>query len=386
MPLDKLIVFQGKGTMTGDATESKLPSSEYVEGHSFDSILEDLRREDALAVLPIWNSHLGEIKKTKIIECLFEEGFFVHAIWPHWIDFACIVRKGTREEDIKRIISFFVASVQCSDFIEERNAEFDDDSSTSTKNAHHKFTEISKWDAVLCSAELCNESQEIIRENVSNKLNFTSFVLIGKVQENEWIGAQWDKLKQYILPKVYQISGIEMPAIEGSLSEEQHELFENLLQDVSHIDEIPKIIFASEQEYAKIRLILEYKKVSLRDYFPEVGLLSDILVLNDIGSTKLFYSEEIKRFIPLRHDNFLQKHFVKHVAQQACFYSCPPLNIFVHGFDVDITELIARESIVNHFRALERGIDCTETQKDFFERYKDDYREYGIEFPAFEEL
>jgi len=388
MPLKQLIVFEGKGSMTGDATETRFPGVKFKEGSTFDDILKTVENSNAIAVLPLWNSHLGEIKKTKIIEVLFEKGFHLHAIWPHWIDVACIVKKATKEESIKTIISFAVVSVQCSEFIKRMRKKFgtqlDEGGSKSTKDAYRKFSRSGKWDAVLCRAELSDNDQNIFIENVANKMNFTTFVLLGKVPVSEWNDSKWNSLKTRTLPNNCQISGIEMPGIEGSLSDEQHDLFDYFLEDISHLDEIPKIIFAAEKEYGKIRLLLEHKVNGSTKHFPDIDFMSDVNILNDIGSTKLLYTEEVKNFLPSRYGDSLSKDFVKHIGVQTYFYACPSLNILVHGFDEDIVEVIARESIVNHFRAIERGSERSQAQEDFFNRYKDDYLEKGTEFPVFE--
>lgn len=386
MPINKFIVFKGAGSMTGKATKRKFPGLAFENGKEFNDILETLVEGKSLAILPLWNSHVGEIARAKIIEYMIERGLLIHSIWPDWIEFACIVRKGTRQENIKSVISMEgVADKQCSGFIDKIGAKFS--GKNSTKDAYDEFNKNNNFDAVLCNAELCDRNtQEVLEEDVSNELNFTTFVLLGKDSESEWIGENWDVLREVALPKECRISCVEMPAIEGTLSEDQHVMFDMLVEDCKHINEIPKIIFVSEREGGeKVGLVLEYKASDDKG-FPDIGIMSDVRIQNNAGSTKTLYAESIRGFISNRYNDFLNNDFVKHIGDSSCFYSSPPLNIMTHGFDQKVVEALVRESIKQHFSAIEKGVTCGNDQKKIFEKYKKDYHEKGNNFPYFKDL
>lgn len=385
MPINKVIVFKGKGSWTGDATEKKFPGLEYDSGDDFDSILKALIEEKALAILPLWNSHAGEIPKFKIVESVLEKGLRIHAVWPHWIDFACIVRRGTKIGHIQNVVSIGVAEKQCSEFLKGIGARFHD--VNSTVDAYKKFSENDDYDAVLCNPELCDiKTQEVLIENVANKVNFTTFVLLGGSNSEEWDNNKLTVIESIVLPKNCQVSCIEMPAISGSLTEEQHEMFDMLSENTEHINEIPKVIFVAKRGYSKIGLILENKRIPQRGDYSELSFSSEVKIINDVGTIKSLYTEEINNFIPKRYADFSKKDFLKHIGSGSCFYACPLLNITVHGFEIEVVETFVRESIVKHFDAIDKGLSCDSKQEELFERHKERYYESGAEFPIFEHL
>ncbi len=381
MSVDKLIVYQGKESWTGKATTARFPNVEFENTLKFHEIIEAVSEGHYLAVLPMWNSNGGEISLSGAAASLFDRGIRAHSIWPFWIDFACIVRTGTKEEDIKRVISVKVAKEQCSVFLEGKLFDGVD----STPEAHKLFSEESKWDAVLCPPELCDEdTQQILIDNVADRLNFTVFALLGRDSDKEWIGEKWTELKAVALPKSYRISCIEMPSLGVTLTDEQHEMFDSFAAYAKHIDNIPKAIFVTERGYGRTGLIMEQKDISTAAIYPETTLDSDIKILNDAGTTKTSYIEEVRNHISLRYPDYLEKDFISHTGGKACFFACPKLNIMVHGFRSDIVESFIRESIVKHFEAIERGVACEDAQKSLFDKYKEDYHDKGTEFPSFE--
>lgn len=389
MPIDKLIVFKGRTSMTGLATNDKFPGLEalFVTGDSFDSILKQLKNKNYIAVLPIWNSHVGEIPRTQIFDYISKHNLLVHSIWPSWIDFSCIVRKGTGLDKINTIISMkSVADKQCSTFIENLDATFYP--ADSTPDAYKKFCQDNKneYDAVLCAETLCNtDTQDILEHNASNKLNFTTFVLLGKAEDDEWSGERWKPLNEKATPKECCISCIEMPSIEGVLSEEQIALFESLSEDCVDVNEIPKVIFAtSRDDDAKVLLLLEYKKFDGQLGFPDIAFTTDVKITNNAGSTRSLYASDIQAFVEERNQNFSKKDFIKHDGFETCFFACPPLHIVVHGFNIEVAESIARQSIGQHFKAYIQGeMTYTSKQKIFFENYRTDYLEQDVRFPIF---
>ena len=383
MPIDRLIVFKGKLSMTGKATAERIPDVEFENTLNFEEIIEELSNGSCLAVLPMWNSYTGEISQSGAVGSLFDTEIRVHAIWPHWIEFACICKPGTKEEEINSVISVMVAEQQCSDFLSGKTFTPVD----STTEAYKLFSEQGQWDAVLCAHDLCDHAtQQVLIDNVANRLNFTIFALLGRDGEEEWIGEKWTELKSVALPKNYQISCIEMPSFGVTLTEEQHDMFDVLAEDVEHIDNIPKAIFISERGYGRTGLIIEQKDISIRAIYPDLNLGSEVKIVSDAGTTKTAYTEESKVFIPLRYPDYSAKDFVMHSGTQSCFFACPTLNIMVHGFIPEVVETFIRKSIVKHFDAIEKGIICEETQKIFFQKYRDVYHDKGADFPLFEDI
>lgn len=175
MTVDRIIVFKGKDSMTGEATDTRFPELEYEGGEDFLAILEDTLKGGKLAILPMWNSHEGKIP-SNVFEYIFRKGLFLHDIWPHWIGFACIIKKGNGLGN-KKVKSHPVANAQCSDFIKRNGLNFE--KSDSTVDAYKEFCRNTEIDAVLCNIRLCDMgTQDIFEKNASNPLNFTTFVAL----------------------------------------------------------------------------------------------------------------------------------------------------------------------------------------------------------------
>lgn len=384
MAVSRFIILKGEKSMTGIATANKFPGQGFDEGEDFQPIMDELKEGGVLSVLPIWNSHVGVIQSSKIIEAVIAEELLIHAIWPDWIRIALIVRQGTEFDDITKVASMGgVIDKQCSAFLNDNG--FTGDAfipERSTQHAYDKFCEDQTIDSVLCSAVSCEpeKQQEILRDDVANFLNFTSFVLIGHEDSDEWSRDSLSVLCDEALPKSYSISCIEMPAIKTTLSDQQHALFEIIIGDCEHINEIPKIIFAAERDLgAKVALLLEYETGGGAQGFPDVSHDSDIYIVDDAGSTGAFYADEVKALLDEAVEGFSDRHFVKHIGTAACFFACPPLNIVVHGFNAEVVEAVTRKSIELHREAFNTGLDATGVQSKFLNNYKDEYME-AIEF------
>lgn len=369
---NEFLVFKGAGSWTGQATIKQLGidiSPIIKNAASFEEVL-DASNNKSMGVLPIWNIHEGEIKKVKfrkddIIKYCYEHGVFFNGFWPHWIDFVSIGRTGHTETESMKITSVGVARTQCSAYIKELNLEFID--SDSTVDAAIKFIDDHTFNAYLGGAhQVTQDTQIIFRPQVSNPLNFTTFVMLGDASKINFDLAGWDGIKNQCMPKKCGFSIATMPRIIGNLSEDQHEFFGHLSSEANNLDQIPKVIFVSESEYGEtIYLVLEYATPN-GEIFDLVTQSQEITLRAKAGESSLLYSETLKHHLAEREDTFLEKDFVRFNGEESCFYSCPKLNIFMHGFDSEITEQVFIKTIENHFKAYRNGIPASSPEQKAF--------------------
>ena len=382
MPLDEFIVFKGKSSQTGKATEARFPGVLIEESSdTFDQIESKIKTGNVLAVLPIWNSHEGEIPKTNVLNMAFSDGVKIQELWCKSIVFAAVSRKA--KEKIKKIISVFVAKNQCSHFIGQLDAEFVQ--SNSTVDAYNTFENDENIDAVLCvHGQYDIKKYMLLNENASNILNFTTFVLLGNVHYSKWDAPRWDALIQGALPKKLKLYGIEMSIPGITLREDQNELLDTISDNTKHLDQIPKIIFISKRGSGRCGMILESDQTYDFDLsLNEEGYEPNIIIKDDIGETSKYYNETIYNLIESEYPDILNHDFFKHVGANTCFYACPTLNIITHGFDEGIVEHVVRKIISNYFELMDNGIQRTDEQDKLFDKYKSAYREDSLDFIDF---
>lgn len=259
--LKKIIVYSGPKSQTGLATAKRFPGLNFEgKNETFEQIADIIIKEPVLAVLPVWNSHQGEIPETGISDMVFGKEVKIQELWPGRIKFECIIRNGLKEKDIKKVISVFVAKTQCSKFL--KNKSFKE--AKSTIEAYKTFSKNPKFNAALCPPGLY-ESDKFIKWNddVSNPVNFTTFVILGKVDWQRWSGKSWRLLRKYGLPKSSIIFGFEMSIPVPTLTEEQQDLFDNMIKNANSIDEIPRVIFIFKRKGGRCGILLESRARSL---------------------------------------------------------------------------------------------------------------------------
>ncbi len=335
LPLKKIIVYGGSKSQTGLATTKRFPKLNFEgKGETFEQIADIVIKKSALAILPVWNSHVGEISEAGIADIVFEKGVKIQELWPGRIKFECIIRNGSKEKDIKKVISVFVARTQCSKFL--KNKLFEE--AKSTVKAYKTFCKDLKFNAVLCAPGQY-ESNKFIRckEDVSNPVNFTTFVLLGKVDWRKWTGKAWNLLRKHGLPKNSIIFGVEMSIPTPTLTEEQQDLFDEMTKNANSIAEIPKVVFIFKRKGSRCGMLLESKTRSLLSSpLNEEGYLTDIKIKSDLGETNKLYTSTIVPFIKNEFNGTFRHDFIKHIGTQTCPYGCPAFNIWTHGFNATV--------------------------------------------------
>lgn len=385
-----LIVYKGPTSQTGiavreefPAIDSKWQSEDIWKDKTFEDIKNVLLNEPVLAVLPMWNSHKGEIHLSRALEMLFEEQVKLCTLWPAMIKFECL----TRAENvgcIKKVVSVFAAEAQCSNFLDDLGAEFL--ARKSTVEAYEEFWRDSHIDAVLCAPGQNQHGFKLLCENVANPMNFTTFSFSGCLECAAWPDDRWGSLYEKLNPKIALYFGVEMPIRRIAFSEDQKALLTQLTDDAASIDQIPKILFVTRRAPDQCGLLIEADAEILRDeILTEEGHSTEIKVIQDLGQTHSRYTDKLCEFLTNEWASEINHDFIRHKSTEnnTCFFACLPLGIIMHGFEDTIVEPVMRLVVDKYFELYANGITCSEAQRAFFEKYMQAYYDDGMNFVNF---
>lgn len=394
MTLNRVIVYKGKDSQTGTATRKRYPSLSFEgKDEDFEKIINITKSEPALGVLPIWNSHVGKItlRETHLFKNLFDQDIRFEDIWPEKIEFQVLARKNTPKE-LKPIISVGVARIQCSDFLKKNKINCDDKKEfipmDSTVDAYKAFLENDKIMAILrVPSEFNGDEVREITSDAANPYNFTTFALFGGQNHNYRGGNKWKVLEAIVSPKDNNLIGIEMPIPDPILSDEQSTLLDEIFNQASHVDLLPKVIFVFNKSESECGVLLEIsKKYALPSTASDSGSSTNIFIKQNLGETKGQYREAIFNLLELKFSKVLNEDFVKHLGERTCFFACPTLNIMTHGFNEEIVESVVRTIIFKYFQLIDGNMPCTAKQMAFFKKYERKYRDMGDRFVNFYKL
>jgi len=391
MPDPDLIVFGGPTSQTGTAfrerfegTDTKWENEAIWKGKSFDHIKSMFCSEQILAALPMWNSYVGEIKQSHVIEMLFEGKAKLYLLWPNEIVFECAGKDGISRGNIKTIISVHVAEIQCSQFIQELGAKFIVENST--PEAFKKFADDPYIHAVLYTPGQNQKGFNVLCKNASNSTNFTTFTLLGNIDSVKWPDEKWGTLYHKLNPSIGVYFGIQMPIRAVAFSDDQKVLFDELTTGCETIDDIPEIIFVARRSPDRCGLLIEAKENVLPDgILMDEGYSNEVEIVQDIGKTSSKYTEEVFHIFHNRFPTLVRHDFIRHknVDNNTCFFACPRLGIVLHGYEDTIVEPVARLIIDKYFELYINGIECSDSQREFFEKYNEEYLEHGMDFIKF---
>ena len=381
-----MIVFRGAKSQTGLAAIEEFPGIPFQEGREeFVDIADKIEQEDILAILPMWNSHVGEIPRTRILKMLFEDKARLYRVWPKKIFFECISKSKKLTSSNPQITSVHVAEVQCSKFLNDKNAVFIPEKATT--DAYESFRKSSDIEAALCAPGQNKHGFNLLNENASNPINFTTFVLIGCSNSAEWTAGEWGKLHKSLNPKVGMYFGVQMPYHSFLASDDQQALLDDLTKDIKSLDEIPKVLFAIKISESKCGLVIEAEYGSQSpDILVEEGFSDEIEVNIDFGDTDRRYPKRLDEFLNEIFSPFPNEDFMRHIGAQTCFFACPTFGIMIHGYQAETVEPVVKQIIIKCFELIASGIDCTEAQRAFFKKYEAVYYDQGLDFIEFTDI
>jgi len=390
----KLIVYKGPTSQTGLAVSEEFPDinpqwkdEEVWKDMEFHDIKTSLLKEPVLSILPMWNSHKGEIDISHAFEMIFQQLVKLHTLWPKTIVFECVGKGEIKLKDIKKIISVKVAKEQCSKFIKDIGAEFVP--AKATTDAFKIFKRSDDIHAVLCAPGQNKDNLKVLCKNAANPVNFTTFALLACLESETWGGSEWGSLYGKLNPKTRVYFGVQMPIRNVAFSDDQKALFSELTAETDSIKDVPRILFVTRRSLDKCGLLIEAEQEDLPDdILTDEGYSTEIKVIQDIGETHSNYTERIRSFLSNEFSGHVKHDFVRHrsVENDTCFFACPPLEIIIHGFEYNVVEPVMKLLIDKYFDLYNNGIKCTEAQKGFFKKYNDKYLEYGMDFIKFVDI
>lgn len=348
MPEPTVMVFKGATSHTGSATRKEFPGADLAQGEpTFPEISDALRAKQTLAVLPMWNSHAGEIGASQALEMLFQRAARLYRLWPVSIRFECLTRRETVDGKLHSIVSVAVAQTQCSVFIAKTGANFA--SRDSTVDAYREFRSNVEIDAVLCAPEQNVDGFAVLCSDAANPLNFTTFALLGHVDSKKWPVDQWGTWQRRLFPPAGVFFGVEMPVRMVTLSEDQLQLLSDLTADADRIDAIPKVVFVSRRREDSCGLLFEGSEISIDgNVITEDGYSSKITVIPEIGVYNQRYSERACQYLAREHGHVLKGDFLRHVGTNTCFFACPPLQLITHGFERGVVEPVVKRILAKY--------------------------------------
>lgn len=371
-----LIIFcpGGPESQTGTAVAKRYP------GVSIERCGENIKAvADHLAsggkgpyVVPIWNSHQGEVKAAEYVwDYIQETRIKITDLWPKSIEFWFIRRAGETAV-YKKIGSVVVARTQCSVFLARQGAELIEHSLTTV--AHEEYRKGALWDGVLVApGQGENEAgYEVAEKKTVNPNNFTSFV--------RFVPAQG----VLNVPGVKSwLTGVTMPSFGTSLGDVEQSFFNELIDMVTDLIKIPKLIFVLKRT-AKVGLLFEGMQIHSGDLLDvEEEERGDISVYEDVGMMANLYTDELQDLFTKEFPDLQNEDFVLHRGVNTCLFACPPLGLYTHGYEVETVEPVVRFYISKLFQRWDDGAKCTTAQTEFFNRHKNAWEVNGSAFIQF---
>lgn len=372
MPDQSIACPGGASSQTGSAVRQRYPQAPITDSGTISDVQKKLDTDGGLYVVPVWNSHQGEVKAADFVWNLIEEAKIkLSDIWAKRIEF-WLVRRCDATVTYGKIGSVTVAQTQCSNFLRLKNAELVH--CTLTTTAHEEYRKGAEWDGVLVAPGQ-GESEagfEVADKQTANANNFTTFVKLASSREptsNEATPV-W-------------LSGVAMRPLESNLGDAEQSFFEQLFDSAKVLDDIPRLIFVFKRT-ARVGLLFEGARLYGGDLLDAEELESgDISVYEEAGSMSKFYTDELCSLFEHEFPALLQDDFVLHRGVNTCLFSCPALGIYTHGYEVETVEPVVRFYISKLFELIDSGAKCTQVQTQLFERHKDTWQDRRSEFMQF---
>ena len=168
------IAYSGiEGAFAHIAAGRIFPNSERISYHSFRAAYEAVvKGECDYAVLPIENSYAGEVGQ--VMDIIFEGDLFIKGIYSLPVTQNLLGVRGTKFDDIKKVISHPQALDQCYNYLQEHGYEAVQ--ATNTAEAAKYVAELGdKSVAAIASVETAQRYDlEILEENINTVDNNTT--------------------------------------------------------------------------------------------------------------------------------------------------------------------------------------------------------------------
>ena len=364
----------GASSQSGSAVKERYPDAPIESCGKIPAVLSMLETHDGPFVIPIWNSHEGEVKAAAYVwDSIQEAKIKITDAWAKTIEFWFVIRAGAPTTHGK-IGSVVVAGTQCSGFFQRQNATLEKCDLTTV--AFDKYREGAAWDGVLVApGQGANEAGfEVVSEQTANPNNFTSFV---RFVPSRAFAANRAEISSCL-------TGVRMRAFGASLGDAEQTFFDELLGLVKDLKDIPKLVFVFNRD-AKVGLLFEGMELHAGDLLDAEQLESDeISVYENAGATAKLYTQELNSLFNQKFPALTQEDFILHRGVSTCLFACPPLGLYTHGYQVETVEPVVRFYISKLFELWDDEVlKCTPTQAEFFARHKEAWLEKRSEFMQF---
>jgi prephenate dehydratase len=377
MDINTIYCPGGIESQTGSAASERYQGSVIVDCGKIPDVPLQLDSNPGPYLIPIWNSHQGEVPMAKYVwDHIAESKIRITDAWPKRIEFWYVIRTGSAAT-YHKIGSVKVAKTQCSGFLVKQNSVLDECQLTTI--AFKQYREGAAWDGVLVApGQGENEDgYEVAEKITANPNNFTSFMRLIAPREFPLDGLS---LKSWI-------TGVSMPSFGTSLNETVQSFFDQMLNSVLELNNIPMPIFVFDR-IARVGLLFEGKPLKSGDMLDAEELEGgNVAVYEDAGGLTNHYSEELRRLFVNEFPALQNADFVLHHGVETCLFACPPLGLYTHGYKAETVEPVVRFFIGRLFKLwYEEDLKCTALQTKFFEQYIDSWLEKGSEFIQFENI
>jgi len=364
---ETVAVLGNESSMSSLALLDKYPNVKLESCDELIEVLDYVRSGIGTGFLPFWNSHVGEVTHSKVIDSLDDESSQIVEMWPGRIVFSCIGDLGYKLKESDSVASVHVAKIQCSEFIAQHNLDFD--KCPSTTKAVEKLNNNPDLHIAFCAKENVNNAlHSLLEEDASNPFNFTSFALLvptGKTPPSE---------------HKISLSLVEMPLFtDNTLDENQHKFFDTVFDvETNHLNDVAKPTFVRSKNSDRINIIFESDTVAGQDIISDET--DDIEIsTKEVGTLKNAYGPLTNKLLSQSFGLNSDTHdFLKHQGKNTCLFFCPPLGIYIHGFEPEIVETVTKTVIAKHFEKFARGIDVTDEQQCFFDKHYESFQSQSM--------
>lgn len=333
-----------------------------------------LLTHDGPFVIPIWNSHEGEVSAARYFwDHVEDQKIKIEDAWGKIIDFWFVRRSGAPSSH-GVIGSVLVAGTQCSGFLQRNGLCLERCDLTTV--ALEKYVNGAEWDGVLVApGQGQQDGFEVVERTTANPNNFTTFV---RIVPSRTFKPRLHKSPNYL-------TGVSMRAFGATLGDAESEFFERLLDRVNDASQLPKLIFVFNRD-AKVGLLFEGAHLHAGDLLDAEQLEDDsIRVFETAGETASQYSLELSALFNRHFPSLTGSDFIKHHGVNSCMFACPPLGVYTHGYDATKVEPVVRFYISKLFGIwYDEQLRCSQEQFEFFERHQSAWLEQGSEFMRFE--
>lgn len=364
----------GPTSQSGAAVNERYPQAQIESCGKIPAVDEMLLTHDGPFVIPIWNSHEGEVSAARYFwDHVEDQKIKIEDAWGKIIDFWFVRRSGAPSSH-GVIGSVLVAGTQCSGFLQRNGLCLERCDLTTV--ALEKYVNGAEWDGVLVApGQGQQDGFEVVERTTANPNNFTTFV---RIVPSRTFKPRLHKSPNYL-------TGVSMRAFGATLGDAESEFFERLLDRVNDASQLPKLIFVFNRD-AKVGLLFEGAHLHAGDLLDAEQLEDDsIRVFETAGETASQYSLELSALFNRHFPSLTGSDFIKHHGVNSCMFACPPLGVYTHGYDATKVEPVVRFYISKLFGIwYDEQLRCSQEQFEFFERHQSAWLEQGSEFMRFE--